>query len=140
MDRLSDVKSAFSDLVKLGEETRTPLKQGYILQIADSPKISITNNKTENKKTHLIFNLEKNHIPFLLKNDGYGHSLKELDKTPEQNQFQGNFQKGDTIQVLEIEPKAKKELPIATVKIVGLRANGSITLEHSVHKWIGLLV
>ena len=138
MLKLCPTQPQFLDIIELGKEIRTPLKEEDQLSISTDPKILVTNSKTLNKKTKLIFDLEENHVPFLFIKDG--PTLKELDKTSKPNQFEGTFQRGDIIQILEIEQNLKRELPVATVKVVGLRTDGSITVEHSVHKWNGFFV
>ena len=142
MQSVQTVKHPLLDNFVFGKEICLPIEQGDQKIISQNPRISITNHETHDKKTLLIFDLADEHVPFFLqkREADHPHSLKKLNKTSEPNQFKGTFQRGDTIQILKIEKKLKRELPVATVKVVGLRTDGSITVEHGVHKWNGFFV
>ena len=126
---------AFLNRISLGEEKTTSIKKGCQVTISDNPKIFIT-NQTNNGNAEIIIDLEDNYVPFLVENDGYGPVFKELDTTSEPNQFTRTPKKGDTIQIFQ-EPNSKNELIAATVQIVGLRKDGSITIIYSIHKLEG---
>ena len=142
MQSVQTVKHTLLDNFVFGKENCLPIEQGDQKIISQNPRISITNHETHDKKTLLIFDLADEHVPFFLqkREADHPHSLKKLNKTSEPNQFKGTFQRGDTIQILKIEKDIKRELLAATVKIAGLRKDGSITIEYSKYKWNGLLV
>ena len=142
MQSVQTVKHTLLDNFVFGKENCLPIEQGDQKIISQNPRISITNHETHDKKTLLIFDLADEHVPFFFqkREANHPHSLEKLNKTSEPNQFEGTFQKGDTIQILKIEKDIKRELLAATVKIAGLRKDGSITIEYSKYKWNGLLV